>query len=164
MYWVKGFWGCVWTKLERMTLPPWLFVVVLAFLSINMTCSELNFSGSPLLKNLPAMQETQETQLWSLGREDPLEEGMTSHSNNLAWRIPYTEEPEELWSIGWQRAGHNWSDWAHVYTCSESRNSNYIWLWFQLVFLALGKSYSHLRCYFYKGKWLITLPHPTDIN
>ena len=42
------------------------------------------------IKNLPAMRETQ---VWSLGREDPLEEGMATHSSILAWRIPWTEEP-----------------------------------------------------------------------
>ena len=42
-----------------------------------------------LVKNLPA---TQETQFWSLGWEDPLEEGMATHSSVLAWRIPWTEE------------------------------------------------------------------------
>ena len=40
---------------------------------------------------LPALQETQETQVQSLGREDPLEEGMMTHSSILAWRIPWTE-------------------------------------------------------------------------
>ena len=55
-------------------------------------------------KNLPAMQET-----WvlSLGREDPLEEGMATHSSILAWRIPWTEEPGRLQSIGSQRVGHD---------------------------------------------------------
>ena len=48
-------------------------------------------------KNLPAMQETQ---LQSLGREDPLEKGMATHSNILAWRTPGTEEPGRLQSIG----------------------------------------------------------------
>ena len=49
------------------------------------------------VKNLPAMQET-----WtrSLGREDPLEEGMATHSSTLAWRIPWTEEPGGLQSMG----------------------------------------------------------------
>ena len=57
-----------------------------------------------MVKNLPAMQET-----WvrSLGREDPLEEGMASHSNILAWRIPWTEEAGGLHSVGTKRAGHN---------------------------------------------------------
>ena len=43
-----------------------------------------------MVKNLSAMQETQ---VLSLGREEPLEEGMASHSRILAWRIPWTEEP-----------------------------------------------------------------------
>ena len=48
------------------------------------------------LKNLPSMQETQ---VQFLGREDPLEKGMVTHSSILAWRIPWTEEPGELQSI-----------------------------------------------------------------
>ena len=46
----------------------------------------------------------------SLGQEDPLEEGMTTHFSTPAWRIPWTQEPGGLWSIGSQRVGHNWSD------------------------------------------------------
>ena len=53
------------------------------------------------------MQETQEIQVRSLGQEDPLEEEMATHSNFLAWEIPWTEEPGELQSIGSQRVGHN---------------------------------------------------------
>ena len=51
------------------------------------------------VKNLPAMQETW---VWLLGREDPLEEGMATPSNILAWRIPWTEEPGGLQSVGSQ--------------------------------------------------------------
>ena len=54
----------------------------------------------------------QELQIWSLGGEDPLEEGMVTHSSILAWRIPWTEEPGRLQSIGSQRVGRDWSDWA----------------------------------------------------
>ena len=46
-----------------------------------------------MVKNLPAMQEPQETQVQSLGQEDPVEDGMATHSSILAWRIPWTEEP-----------------------------------------------------------------------
>ena len=46
-----------------------------------------------MLKNLPTMQETQ---VWSLGQEDPLEKEMATHSSILAWRIPWTEEPGGL--------------------------------------------------------------------
>ena len=49
-----------------------------------------------MVKNLPAMQETG---VRSLGREDPLEKGMATHSSILAWRIPWTEEPGGLQSI-----------------------------------------------------------------
>ena len=59
------------------------------------------------VKNLPAMQGMQETWVQSLGQEDPLEEGLAIHSSILAWRIPMTEEPEELQSIGSQRVGDN---------------------------------------------------------
>ena len=56
------------------------------------------------IKNPPAMQET-----WvqSLSWEDPLEEGMATHSDILARRIPWTEESGGLWSMGSQRVGHN---------------------------------------------------------
>ena len=56
------------------------------------------------VKNLPA---TQETRVRSLGWEDPLEEGMATHSRILAWRIPWTEEPDELQFMGSQRLGHD---------------------------------------------------------
>ena len=52
------------------------------------------------VKNPPATQETQETQVRSPGREDPMEEEMATHSNILAWRIPWTEEPGGLQSKG----------------------------------------------------------------
>ena len=65
---------------------------------------------------LPA-QETWETRVPSLGREDPLEEAMAAHSSILAWRIPWTEEPGGLQSQGSQRVRHNWNDLAHTHTC-----------------------------------------------
>ena len=57
-----------------------------------------------MVKNLLAMQETR---VRSLGREDPLEKGMATHSSILAWRIPWAEEPCGLQSMGSQRVGHN---------------------------------------------------------
>jgi len=50
----------------------------------------------------------------SLGWENPLEEGMTTHSSILAWRIPWTEEPGRLQSMRLQRVGHDWSNRAHM--------------------------------------------------
>ena len=60
------------------------------------------------VKNPPAMQGLQETQVGSLGREDPLEKGLTTHSSILAWRIPWTKVPVRLQSIGSQRVKHDW--------------------------------------------------------
>ena len=54
------------------------------------------------VKYLPAVQEVQEMQVRSLGQEDPLEEEMATHSNILAWKLPWTEEPGGLQSIGSQ--------------------------------------------------------------
>ena len=57
-----------------------------------------------MVKHLPTMQET-----WvqSLGQEDPLEKAMATHSSTLAWKIPWTEEPGRLQSMGLQRVGHH---------------------------------------------------------
>ena len=56
-----------------------------------------------MVKKLPVMQETG---VRSLGHEDPLEKGMATHSSILAWRIPWTEEPDRLQSIGSHRVRH----------------------------------------------------------
>ena len=56
-----------------------------------------------IVNNLPAMQETR---IQSLGWENPLEKGMATYSSILAWRIPWTEEPGRLQSMGSQRVGH----------------------------------------------------------
>ena len=55
------------------------------------------------------MQEPQEMWVQSPGQEDSLEKEMATHSNILAWKIPWTEEPGGLQSMGSQRAGHNWA-------------------------------------------------------
>ena len=57
-----------------------------------------------MVKNLPAMRETQ---VQSLDQEDPLEKEMATNFSLLAWRIPWTEEPSRLHSMGLQRAEHN---------------------------------------------------------
>ena len=57
-----------------------------------------------IVKNLPAMQETQ---VWSLGQEDPVEKGVATHSSIIAKTIPETEEPSGLQSMGLQRVGHD---------------------------------------------------------
>ena len=57
-----------------------------------------------MVKRLPTMRETQ---VRSLGWEDPVEKEMATLSNTLAWKIPWTEEPVRLQSMGLQRVGHN---------------------------------------------------------
>ena len=57
-----------------------------------------------MVKNLPAVQETC---IQSLGWEDPLEKGMATHSSILVWRIPWTEDPGGLQSMGLQKVRHN---------------------------------------------------------
>ena len=59
------------------------------------------------VKNLPEIQETEEMQVQSLGREDPVEEEMATHSSILARKIPWTEEPGGLQSMGPQRVEHD---------------------------------------------------------
>ena len=70
----------------------------------------VGIAGGAATGNLPAMQEPQEMQVRALGQEDALEEGMATHSRNLAWRIPWTEEP------GGQRVEQDWSDLACTHT------------------------------------------------
>ena len=103
------------------TVSPWSTVItvtsqstVLSKLGIGiipsnpLICpSSISHLGSQVaqrVKNLPAMQEMQETRVWPLGREDPLEQGMASHSSILAWEIPWTEKPGGLWSTGLQES------------------------------------------------------------
>ena len=65
---------------------------------------KLDTLGTQMIENLPAMQEIQ---VQSLGGEDPLEKEMVTHSSILALKIPWTEEPGRLQSMGWQRVGHD---------------------------------------------------------
>ena len=76
-----------------------------------------------VVKNLPA---TQETWVWSLGREDLLEKEITTHSSILAWRIPSIEEPEELQSIGSQKIQRQVGNWTQH---SELRYENTKMFW-----------------------------------
>ena len=78
-----------------------------------------------VVKNLPAMQETR---VRSLSRGDPLENGMATHSSILAWRIPWTEEPSGLQSVGLQRVGHNWT--TNIFTLSLSPCLRFVFSFF----------------------------------
>ena len=82
-------------------------------LSLSLFCLLDTAEGLPagsVLKNLAAMKETQ---VRSQGRENPLENGMATHSSILAWRIPRTEEPGGLQSMGSQTGRHGWATNTH---------------------------------------------------
>ena len=72
-----------------------------------------------LVKNLPARRETW---VWSLDWQDPLKNGMVTHSSVLAWRIPWTEEPSRLQSMGSQTVRHDWV--INTYTVIKT-----VWYW-----------------------------------
>ena len=63
-----------------------------------------DFPVAQMVNNLPKVQETR---VWSLGQEDPLEKGMDTHYSILAWRIPWTEKPGGFQFMDLQRIGHN---------------------------------------------------------
>ena len=62
-----------------------------------MAIHKVDYLVAQMVKRLPAMWETQ---VWSLGQEDPLENEMATHSSTIAWKILWTDEPRKLWSMG----------------------------------------------------------------
>ena len=85
----------------------------------------LRHSLAQMIKNLPAMQEAQ---IWSLGWEDLLEKGVTIHSSVLAWRIPWTEGPDGLQSMGLQRARYNWATDTFLFLSLERTARQEAWM------------------------------------
>ena len=82
------------------------------------------FLGGSVVKNTPVMQETS---VWYLGQEDPLQKGMATHSSILAWRIPWTEEPGGLQSMGSGRTESDTTEWLHFHfslSCIGEGNGN----------------------------------------
>ena len=91
--------GALYHAQQRLILFFFFFFSNIALAS----CFQWASLVAQMVKNPPAMQETW---VWPLGWEDPLEEGMATHSSILAWRIPWTEEPGGPQSLESQRAGH----------------------------------------------------------
>ena len=83
-----------------------------------------------MVKNLPAMWETQ---VQSLGWGDPLEKGMPTHSSILAWRIPWTEEPGRLQSMGLQRVRHDWVTNTPLYLNGLNMHRKLQWTLIKLI-------------------------------
>ena len=76
------------------------------------------------VRNLP---EVQETRVWSLGQEDLLEKEMANHSSILAWKIPWTEKPGRLKSMGWQTIRHDWATHTHTHTHTHNQHNTFYW-------------------------------------
>ena len=111
------------------------------------------------LKHLPGMRETR---VWSLGREDPLEKEMATHSSILAWRIPWREEPGRLQSMGSQRVGHDWETSLHFTdTCTIQKH---VWLLFFSIFMILPLFQICCSCQWYQSSRLQILVIMTCSN
>ena len=104
-----------------------------------------------LFKNPPAAQELQ---VPFLGREDPLEEEMATHSRVLAWRIPWTELPGRLQSMGLQRVGHDWTPEHSALQLSQLFSSP--WLWW--VLLSCSTYFSRMEPHFLIHGFLSRIP------
>ena len=97
-----------------------IMLFITSLLLMHLKLGSLFWLGASLMaqqvKNLPAMQETQEMQMWSLSWEDLLQEETKTHSNILAGKISWTEEAGGLQSMGSQRVGDNWTHGTHLLT------------------------------------------------
>ena len=95
-----------------------------------------------MVSNLPTIQETW---VWSLHWEDPLEKGMATRSSILAWRIPWTEEPGRLQSMRSQKVGHDWAtntlseSWRKAPSSSQNSRDyeGFKWLYEAVSYLSL---------------------------
>ena len=110
----------------------------------------MGFLGELVIKNPPAKAGDMRDRFWSLDWEDPLEEGMATHSSILTWRILWTEEPGGLQSIALQRVKHYWSRWesTHVQEMKlvpHSCFSVFYYCWTQLTFFPYTKFHKENR-------------------
>ena len=104
--------------------------------------TELNSLVAQRLKHLPPVQETR---VWSLGQEDPLEKEMAIHSSIFAWRIPWTEKPSRLQSTGSQRVGHYLSDFTiYIYMHTHTHTPTHTHIKFKPPLKDPGKRYTFI--------------------
>ena len=125
--------------------PSFLLLYIFLITNKGISCilrASMGFLHGSVVKNMPTVQEMQETQIWFLNKEDPLEEGMTTHSNILAWRIPWTEESGGLRSMGLQRV--RLRVWLKSLTWSIAQHST-------------AHGISIFRVLIYRIKWCIFL-------
>ena len=113
------------------------------------------FLGDQMVMTLPAMQETQ---VWSLGWEDTLEKGMATHSSTLAWRIPRSENPGGLQSMGLQGVGHDWVTFTFKSSLHILDTSPLPDMWFaNIIFPCVISTFISLTLSFTEQKFLILM-------
>ena len=108
---------CMHTTPEAHHIPWFVNLFVTKWLLKNVYVYSRTSLVAQMVKRLSAMRETQ---VRSLGREDPLEKEMAIHSSTIAWKIPWIEEPGRLQSMGSQRVGQDWAT-SLTYTYVYSR-------------------------------------------
>ena len=106
-------WGVVLSLISRPPSVPFLLTELLLLLTHSVDITLWASLVAQMVKCLPTMRETR---VQSLGREDLLEKAMAPHSSTLAWKIPWTEEPGRLQSMGLQRVGHDWATSLSLFT------------------------------------------------
>ena len=109
MYFVFCVYVCVCVLIKRKRLLSWEMWFYLVY----------TFQTSLVAQMVKCLSTMRKTQVQSLGREDPLEKEMAIHSSTTAWKIPWTEEPGRLQSMGSQRVGHDWATFLFLYTRSK---------------------------------------------
>ena len=105
---------------------------------------EKGFPDGSVVKNLPANQETR---VWTLGLEDPLEKEMATHCSILAWDILWTEEPGRLQSMGLQRIRYDWATKQHIYIYIYIYTHIYIYIHIHTYIYIF--TYIYTKCYTY---------------
>ena len=87
------------------------------YLTQNLSCTFVFFRTYLVAQMVECLSTMREILVQSLSQEDPLEKGTAPHSSILAWRIPWTEEPGRLQSMGLQIVGHHWATNTFTFTC-----------------------------------------------
>ena len=103
-----------------------------------------------MIKHLPAMQETR---VWFLGQEDPLEKEMAIHSSTLAWKITWMEEPDKLQSMGSQRVRHDWATSLH-FTSKFARMAHRTQTSTWLMFAVDNNEHYSAAAEWKRGRWV----------
>ena len=130
--------------------------------SVYQLCLNRGFPGDSVVKNPPAMQKLQEALVRSQCQENPLAEGMATHSRILAWRIPWMKEPGG--SMGLQRVGHDWSDSAHKHTPQSEWffYFSFIFISWRLITLQYCSGFCHTLTWISVGFTCIPHPNPSS--